>query len=55
MMELNLPKIAVQIDSVHSVNPDNFHVLVINREEENKFLNSIDRKRQKIKKLNLTK
>ena len=52
MMELELPNVTSHIDSTYSLNPNKFHNLVIKREEENKLLNSIDRKRQEIKNLN---
>lgn len=52
MMELDFPNITSHIDSTYTHDPNKFHDLVIKREEENKLLNSIDRKRQEIKKLN---
>ena len=52
MMELELPNITSHIDSTYTHDPNKFHDLVIKREEENKLLNSIDRKRQEIKNLN---
>lgn len=51
MMELELPNITSHIDSTYSLDPDKFHALVIKREEENKLLNSIERKRQEIENL----
>ncbi|COY23065.1 Uncharacterised protein [Mycobacterium tuberculosis] len=52
MMELELPNVTSHIDSSYSLNPNKFHHLVIKKEEENKLLNSIDRKRREIKNLN---
>jgi hypothetical protein len=52
MIELELPNITSHIDSTYIHEPNKFHDLVIKREEENKLLNSIDRKRQEIKNLN---
>ncbi len=52
MMELELPNITSHIDSTYTLDPNKFHDLVIKREEENKLLNSIDRKRREIKNLN---
>lgn len=52
MMELELPNITSHIDSTYTGDPDKFHDLVIKREEENKLLNNINRKRQEIKNLN---
>ncbi|WP_291914930.1 hypothetical protein [Chitinophaga sp. CB10] len=54
MMELDLPNVTFHIDSTYSLDPDKFHDLVIKREEENKLLNSIYRKRQEIKDLRNT-
>ncbi len=51
MMELELPSVTSHIDSSYSLNPNKFHDLVIKKEEENKLLNSIDRKRREIKNL----
>lgn len=51
MMELELPNITSHIDSTYSLDPDKFHALVIKREEENKLLNSIERKRKEIENL----
>lgn len=51
MIELNLPNITSQIDSTYSKDPNKFYDLVIKREEENKLLKSIDRKRQEIENL----
>ena len=51
MMELELPNVTSHIDSTYSLDPDKFHALVIKREEENKLLNSIERKRQEIENL----
>jgi len=55
MMELELPNVTSHIDSNYSLDPDKFHDLVIKREEENRMLYSIERKRQEIKKLKNTK
>src|SRR5690606_17441851 len=55
MMELELPNVTSHIDSTYARDPDKFHDLVIKREEENKLLYSIERKRQEIKNLNITK
>ncbi|WP_245153198.1 hypothetical protein [Sphingobacterium sp. CZ-2] len=52
MMELELPNITSHFDSTYTLDPNKFHDLVIKREEENKLLNSIDRKRREIKNLN---
>jgi len=52
MMELKLPNVTSHIDSSYSLNPNKFHDLVIKKEEENKLLHSIDRKRREIKNLN---
>ena len=52
MMELELPSVTSHIDSYYSLNPNKFHDLVIKKEEENKLLNSINRKRREIKNLN---
>ncbi|MFZ4861302.1 hypothetical protein ACL9RF_03880 [Sphingobacterium sp. Mn56C] len=52
MMELELPNITSHIDSTYTHDPNKFHDLVVKREEENKLLNSIDRKRQEIRNLN---
>lgn len=52
MMELELPNITSHIDSTYSLDPEKFHDLVIKKEEENRLLYSIERKRQEIKKLN---
>lgn len=52
MMELEFPSVTSHIDSSYSLNPNKFHDLVIKKEEENKLLNSIDRKRREIKNLN---
>lgn len=54
MMELELPNVTSHIDSTYSLDPDKFQDLVIKREEENKLLNSIYRKRQEIKDLRNT-
>lgn len=51
MMTLEMPDITAHIDSAYSLNSNKFHDLVIKREEENKLLYSIDRKREEIKKL----
>lgn len=51
MMTLEMPDITAHIDSAYSLNSDKFHDLVIKREEENKLLYSIDRRREEIKKL----
>lgn len=51
MIALDLPEVASHIDSAYSLNSDKFHNLVIKREEENKLLYSIDRRREEIKKL----
>ncbi|MBV2228066.1 hypothetical protein [Sphingobacterium mizutaii] len=51
MMKLELPNITSHIDSTYSLDPDKFHALVIKREEENKLLNSIERKRKEIENL----
>ncbi|MEI5985938.1 hypothetical protein VJ786_13615 [Sphingobacterium sp. PU5-4] len=51
MMGLELPNVTSHIDSTYSLDPDKFHALVIKREEENKLLNSIERKRQEIENL----
>ncbi|VTP92150.1 hypothetical protein [Sphingobacterium daejeonense] len=51
MMTLEKPDITAHIDSAYSLNSDKFHDLVIKREEENKLLYSIDRRREEIKKL----
>lgn len=51
MMELELPNITSHNDSTYSLDPDKFHALVIKREEENKLLNSIERKRKEIENL----
>jgi hypothetical protein len=48
MMELDLPNITTQIDSVYSVNPDKFHDLVIKREEEQKLKIKIQMKQEEI-------
>jgi len=55
MMELELPNVTSHIDSNYSLDPDKFNDLVIKREEENKLLYSIERKRQEIKKLSTHK
>ena len=55
MVGLELPEVTSSVDSSYSVDPDKFHGLVIKREEENKLLYSIERKRQEIKKLNTHK
>jgi len=55
MMELELPNITSHIDSTYTHDPNKFHDLVIKREEENKLLYNIERKRQEIKKLKNTK
>lgn len=52
MVELELPNITSHIDSTYTHDPNKFHELVVKREEENKLLNSIDRKRQEIRNLN---
>lgn len=52
MMALDLPDVVSHIDSVYSVDPDKFYDLVIKKEEENKLLFSIERKRKEIKELN---
>ena len=54
MIELELPNVTSHIDSTYSIDPNKFHDLVIKREEENKLLNSINRKRQEIKDLRNT-
>lgn len=51
MMELELPHVTSHIDSTYSLDPNKFNDLVIKREEENKLLNSIERKRQEIENL----
>ncbi|WP_341831507.1 hypothetical protein AACH28_22015 [Sphingobacterium thalpophilum] len=53
MMELELPNVTSHIDSTYARDSDKFHDLVIKREEENKLLYSIERKRQEIKKLKI--
>lgn len=55
MMELELPNVTSHIDSTDSLDPNKFNDLVIKREEENKLLYSIERKRQENKKLNTHK
>lgn len=54
MMELELPYITSHVDSTYSLGPEKFHDLVIKREEVNKLLNSINRKRREIKDLRNT-
>ena len=51
MMELELQNVTSHIDSTYSLDPNKFNDLVIKREEENKLLNSIERKRQEIENL----
>lgn len=55
MMELELPNVTSHIDSTYSLDPNKFNDLVIKREEENKLLNSIERKRQEIENLSNSK
>jgi len=55
MMGLELPNVTSHIDSTYSLDPNKFNDLVIKREEENKLLYNIKRKRQEIKKLNTHK
>lgn len=52
MIELERPNVTSHIDSIYTHDPDIFHNLVIKKEEENKLLKSIERKRQEIKNLN---
>lgn len=52
MVVLERPELIQEIDSSYSVDPNKFHNLVIKREEEQRLINSIERKRSEIKKLN---
>ncbi|WP_312698238.1 hypothetical protein [Sphingobacterium mizutaii] len=48
MVTLEMPDVASHIDSTYSVDPDKFNNLVIKREEEQRLINSIERKRLEI-------
>jgi len=52
MMELELPNVTSHIDSTYRSDPNKFQNLVIKREEENKLLFNVQRKRQEIEELN---
>lgn len=51
MMELDLPHLTAQIDSIYAVDPDKFESLVIKREEEQKLKFKIQQKQEEISNL----
>ncbi|MBK1442744.1 hypothetical protein JHJ32_22285 [Parapedobacter sp. ISTM3] len=51
MVGLGLPEVTSSIDSSYSVDPDKFHDLVFKREEEQRLINSIEKKRSEIQSL----
>lgn len=51
MMELELPNITSHIDSTYSLDPNKFNDLVIKREEEQRLMHSVMKKRTEIDKM----
>lgn len=52
MIALELQNITSHIDSLYSLNPNKFHVLVIKKEEMQQFMFNIQQKQQEIEHLN---